>query len=334
MALNEILEITMGFSNLTIVLLIFAMVQVLNAIYGLKAMAKFDWIAIPLLAIVLAVTAVWLLKINNATIIDIMAISGDGSTAFSFAIAGIAGGWITMALNGPDLTRKLKLPNNYNEKMSFLQLNKNAIIGQVLGLIIVGGLVIFVGMLSGVLTGTWNPIDVLVEAFESSNVFILIASFLTIIFAQWSTNTVANLMPPAYILINLFPKLNFAKATIVSGIIGIGIMPWLFADFLVHFQAMTSGLLGPIAGIMIADYYLIRKRTLNVESFYKHDGGFKYKNNYNPYSLIALFTSCLIGLIIPDYSFFISFALSIILYTVLMKNYYKRNQLKKELKSS
>lgn len=337
LALNEILEVTVGFSNLTIVLLIFAALQVFNAIYGLKAMAKFDWIAIPLLAIVLAITAVWLLDINNASINDVLAIKGDGTTAFSFAIAGVAGGWLTMALNGPDLTRKLKKPKDQkDDSLTFLQLNKNAIIGQIIGLIIVGGLVIFVGMISGVLTGTWNPIDVLVEAFESSNTFILIAAFLTIIFAQWSTNTVSNLMPPTYILINLFPKLTFANATIISGILGVGIMPWLFGDYLVYVQAITSGLLGPIAGIMIADYYFIRKRILNVDDFYTPDGPFKYNNNFNIASLISLISSCLIGLMLPDYSFFISLVLSIIIYTVLMKNnwFNKKNdqqQIKEQL---
>jgi NCS1 family nucleobase:cation symporter-1 len=319
LALNAIMEMTIGYSNLTILIVLFGALQVFNSIYGLKAMAKFDWVAIPLLAIVLGATMMWLLKVNNATIGDIMAASADNTTAFAFAVIGIAGGWITMALNSPDLTRKLKKGKNYDENAGFFIRNKDAIIGQVLGLIIVGALVIVVGMTAGILTGNWNPIDVIVQAFGSSNPLILIFAFLTITFAQWSTNTAANLMPPAYILINMFPKLNFAKATIIAGIVGLIIMPWKFGNYLLHFQVITSGLLGPIVGIMIADYYIIRKRNLNVKDLYEEGGQYTYKNNYNPAAILTLILSFLGGLLLTNYSFFISFGLSIILYVVLMK---------------
>jgi len=319
LALNEIVKMTVGVSNVTVLIILFAAVQVFNAIYGLKAMAKFDWVAIPLLVVVLGVTVMWLLKSHNVTIVDLMAVPGKGTTAFSFAVMGVAGGWITMSLNSPDLTRKLRRDKNYSFNAGFFAVNKNAIIGQVLGLILVGSLVIMVGMVAGVLTGVWNPIDVLIQAFGSSNPFILIVAFLTIIFAQWSTNIAANLMPPAYILINLFPKLNFAKATIVSGILGIIIMPWKFSGYLVHFQVITSGLLGPIAGIIIADYYFIRKRKLNVKDLYEKGGQYTYLKNYNPASLLTLVISFVIGFLFPDYSFFISFFLSLIFYVVFMK---------------
>ncbi|QUG40619.1 cytosine permease [Psychrobacillus sp. INOP01] len=319
LALHEIVKIFLGHSNLTILIILFAAVQIFNAIYGMKAMAKFDYLAIPALTIVLGVTVIWLLKNNNATMTDIFAISGNGSTAFSFAIMGVAGGWITMALNSPDLTRKLKRSKNYEDNTNFWNTNKRALFGQTIGLVLVGSLVIMVGMIAGVLTGVWNPIDVLVSAFAESNVWILIIAFITIIFAQWSTNIAANLMPPAYIIINMFPKLNFKWGIIISGIIGILILPWKFSDYLVQFQVITSGLLGPICGIMIADYYLVRKRKLNIEDFYQYGGAFTYQKDFNLIAVISLVLSFAIGCIFPDYIFFISFLLSILIYTPFMK---------------
>jgi NCS1 family nucleobase:cation symporter-1 len=318
LALNEIMKMTIGFSNLTLLIILFGALQIYNAIYGLKAMAKFDWIAIPLLAIVLGATMMWLLKTNNVTIGDIMATSANNTTAFSFAIIGIAGGWITMALNSSDLTRKLRKGKNFDNS-GFFSRNRNAILGQVLGLIVVGALVIIVGMTAGILTGNWNPIDVIIGAFGTSNPIILIFAFLAITFAQWSTNTAANLMPPAYILVNMFPKLNFAKATIIAGIIGLVIMPWKFGDYLLYFQVITSGLLGPIVGIMIADYYFIRKQKLNVKDLYEQGGQYTYKNNFNPAAIWTLLISFAGGFLLINYSFFISFGLSLILYVVLMK---------------
>lgn len=78
---------------------------------------------------------------------------------------------------------------------------------------------------------------------------------------------------------------------------------------------------GPIVGIMIADYYFIRKRKLNVRDLYKENGEYKYKNNYNPAAVLALVISFLVSLFLPNYSFFIGFILSIILYIIFMKTF-------------
>lgn len=327
-ALDQIFKMVTGYSNVTLFIIVFAIVQIVNALYGLKAMAKFNWVAIPLLAIVLGGTMFWLLKSHSTSFSEIMSAPSDNSYPFMFAVMGIAGGWITMALNSPDLTRQLKRDKNF-ESESFFVRNRSAIIAQILGLVIVGTLILIVGMTAGILTGVWNPIDVIVATFGSSKPVILIFSFLTIIFAQWSTNTAANLMPPAYILMNMFPRLNFKWAVILSGIIGIIILPWKFSAYLVQFQVITSGLLGPIVGIMIADYYLIRKRKLNVKDLYEEKGQYQYKNNYNPAAILALVISFSISLFLPNYAFFIGFFLSIVLYVLFMKkivlNKYEQN---------
>ncbi|MBU5485295.1 cytosine permease [Clostridium sp. MSJ-11] len=317
-ALNEVMKMLVGYSNVTLLIILFGAIQIINAIYGLKAMAKFDWIAIPTLAIVLGAMMFWLLKTHNVTIVDILATPGDNTAPFSFAVMGIAGGWITMALNSPDLTRSLKRSENY-ENQTFFQRNKNSIIAQILGLVLVGTAILLVGMTAGILTGTWNPIDVVIESFGSSKPVVLAFCFLTIVFAQWSTNTAANLLPPAYIMLNIFPKLNFVTSTIISGIIGIVILPWKFGNYLVQFQAITSGLLGPIVGIMITDYYIIRKQKLNVKDLYEEGGQYTYKNNFNPAGMISLFISFGIAMIFSDYAFFIGFGLSVVLYIVLMR---------------
>lgn len=317
-ALNEVMKMLVGYSNVTLLIILFGAIQIINAIYGLKAMAKFDWIAIPTLAIVLGAMMFWLLKTHNVTIVDILATPGDNTAPFSFAVMGIAGGWITMALNSLDLTRSLKRSENY-ENQTFFQRNKNSIIAQILGLVLVGTAILLVGMTAGILTGTWNPIDVVIESFGSSKPVVLAFCFLTIVFAQWSTNTAANLLPPAYIMLNIFPKLNFVTSTIISGIIGIVILPWKFGNYLVQFQAITSGLLGPIVGIMITDYYIIRKQKLNVKDLYEEGGQYTYKNNFNPAGMISLFISFGIAMIFSDYAFFIGFGLSVVLYIVLMR---------------
>jgi nucleobase:cation symporter-1, NCS1 family len=317
MALNEIIKIFLGYSNLTILIIAFGGLQIYNAAYGVKAMAKFAWIAIPSLAAVLGFMIIWLLKVNNATIIDVLFAPSNNTASFSYAVMGIAGGWITMALNSPDLTRNLKRDSNYAEE-SFLKRNRNSLIAQMLGLVLVGSALTIVGMTAGILTGVWNPIDVIVDSFSNSNPLILIISFLAVIFAQWSTNTAANLLPPAYILINAFPKLNFKKAILLSGILGVAFMPWKFSAYLVQFQVLVSGLLGPIVGIMICDYYLIRKQKLDTGELFKNNGIYSYKNDINTVGVLSMLISFAVAVFFPEYAFFVGFFISFILYYLLM----------------
>lgn len=321
LALNTIIHTWTGFDNLTLFILLFAIAQILNALFGLEAQAKFDWIAVPALAIVLVALMVWLLYAYDATLPDVLGAAGMGTPQFGFpfAVAGIAGGWITMTLNAPDLSRQIPHREHW-EQMSFLGRNRDAIIGQILGLVIVGALILIVGTTSGILTGDWNPITVAANSFANKPVITIIC-LLAIAFAQWSTNTTANLMPPAYILLNIFPKLRFWMTTIISGVIGLVIMPWMFADYLVQFQALSSALLGPIVGIMLADYYIIRRGKLDVDRLYQRESEFNYVKGFNPAALLSLLISFALALLAGDYAFFAGLLVSVGCYALIMRGY-------------
>jgi NCS1 family nucleobase:cation symporter-1 len=279
----------------------------------MKAMAKFDWIAIPSLVILIAAVTFWLLKMNDATIIDVFAAPSSGTGSFWFAVMGIAGIWITMGINSPDLNRKLKRSVDHSSDNFFIR-NRKPIYAQLTGLVIIGAGTLLVGMIGGILTGTWDPVEIIANSITTP--VILLLSLLTIVFAQWSTNTAANLMPAAYVIMNAFPKLNFAKGVVAAGIIGLLMMPWVFADNLLWFTVITSGLLGPIAGIMITDYHILRKRKLDIEEFYTTDG----QTSFNKKGFIAYGISFVLSILFMDYAFFIGFVVSTLLYYVLMKN--------------
>jgi NCS1 family nucleobase:cation symporter-1 len=312
-ALDMIMEMWIGYSNVTLLILLFGTLQILNAVFGMKAMAKFDWIAIPSLVILIAAVTFWLLKMNDATIIDVFAAPSSGTGSFWFAVMGIAGIWITMGINSPDLNRKLKRSVDHSSDNFFIR-NRKPIYAQLTGLVIIGAGTLLVGMIGGILTGTWDPVEIIANSITTP--VILLLSLLTIVFAQWSTNTAANLMPAAYVIMNAFPKLNFAKGVVAAGIIGLLMMPWVFADNLLWFTVITSGLLGPIAGIMITDYHILRKRKLDIEEFYTTDG----QTSFNKKGFIAYGISFVLSILFMDYAFFIGFVVSTLLYYVLMKN--------------
>ncbi|MCT7656255.1 cytosine permease [Oceanimonas sp. NS1] len=105
----------------------------------------------------------------------------------------------------------------------------------------------------------------------------------------------------------------------ISGVIGLLMMPWLFADNLLWFSVVTSGLLGPVAGIMLADFYLLRRGRIRVEDFYDPKGPFVYQNNYNLRAFLVYGVSFLCSLIFMDMAFFVGLVISVAGYTLLMK---------------
>lgn len=319
-ALNYMTETLFGFGNLTLMILAFAVFQVVNAMYGLKAMAKFDWIAIPALAVLFVAIAVAIGNKYNVTIPDIMATTGAGNMSVVYAISGIAGGWITMALNGPDLARQIRHVPDY-EKKGLLARNKRAMVGQLFGLMVIGVICMLIGMAAGITTGQWDLNAICVELFNSK--LGLVLALIAVVFAQWSTNTAGNLMPPSYVLISIFPKLNFKKASIICGVIAIVIQPWKIQNsgtFLVDIQNYISILLGPVMGILLADYFFIRKCKLNVQDLYTVGGQYQYTNGFNMSAVIALIAGFALSFISSTYAFFIGLIAAPIVYVILMKS--------------
>jgi len=159
-----------------------------------------------------------------------------------------------------------------------------------------------------------------------------------------ATNIAANIVSPANDFSNLSPKkINFRTGGYITGIIGLLIFPWkLMADpngYIFTWLIAYSSLLGPVGGIMIADYYFIRKQQLNVDDLYKHNGQYSFKNGINNSAVVALLLGILpnvpgfllqVKLIsatafpgwISDlyhYAWFVGFFVSGILYLILMK---------------
>lgn len=320
-ALNYMMETIFGVGNLTLMIIAFAVFQVVNAMYGLKAMAKFDWIAIPALAVLFVAIAIAIGNTYGVTIPDIMATKGKGNMSIIYAISGIAGGWITMALNGSDLARQIKHVPDY-EKKGLIARNKRALIGQFFGLMVIGVLCMLIGMAAGITTGEWDLNAICVKLFDSK--FGLILALIAVVFAQWSTNTAGNLMPPSYVLISIFPKLNFKSASIICGVIAIAIQPWKIQNsgtFLVDIQNYISILLGPVMGILLTDYFIVRKCKLNVHDLYTVGGQYQYNNGFNMSAIISLAAGFGLSFLSSTYAFFIGLIAAPIIYVILMKNF-------------
>ncbi len=239
------------------------------------------------------------------------------------SLTGMVGFWATVALNIPDFTRYAKS-------------QRDQMLGQALGLPAAMTLYSFIGVAvtsaSVVLFGEaiWDPVALLGRFHEPVIAGIALVALLI---ATLNTNVAANVVSPSNDFSNLNPRLiSFRTGGLITGVVGILMMPWkLLGDFSAYIFGWLigySGLLGPIAGVMIADYFLIRKCNLIVDDLYRRNGAYEFHNGVNARALIALAAGiavALVGLVAPpmrwlyDYAWFVGFFVSGGLYTLLMR---------------
>lgn len=204
---------------------------------------------------------------------------GEFFGVFVASLTAMVGFWATMALNIPDFTR-------------FAKSQKDQIIGQAIGLPLPMALFAFISVAVTSATVTifgeaiWDPV---VLAGKMGGIGVVVA-LMALVVATLTTNLAANVVAPAYGFSNLNPKkISFTMGGYITAGIGIAIFPWKILEtsggYIYTWLIGYSALLGPIAGILIADYFVVRKSELDAESLFKHDGIYK---TWNWAGIIAL----------------------------------------------
>jgi NCS1 family nucleobase:cation symporter-1 len=315
-AINTILETWLGFSHFWIVFAIFAGCQIVNASRGVKSMSRFGWLAIPLLALMLCAMVLWLLKTHDITVLTVFERPPEPPTPDSFTLFGaisvFAGGWLSEALNGSDLSRKLRLAPN-GPDASFFMRNRAMIIAFFTGFIISGLVLSGTGLISGVLSGHYDPVEMMKVSFREQPL-ILVIGCLTLVVAQWSTNTCANIFPATLVLLNLCPRLSFAAATWIVGLISILLMPWLLMAHLAWVQILFSACLAPILGIMLVHYYIILRGHVDVAALYDSE-----QRRWRVNGMLALAIGIISGIVFRDQAFFVAFPVASLSYGLLVR---------------
>jgi nucleobase:cation symporter-1, NCS1 family len=198
------------------------------------------------------------------------------------ALTGMIGFWATLSLNIPDFSRYAKS-------------QRDQVIGQALGLPATMALYSFIGVAvtsaTTIIYGTtiWDPVDVLTKF---TNPVVLVVAMVALCIATLATNIAANVVSPANDFANLAPKrISFKVGGYITGVIGVLIMPWkLVADpdgYIFTWLIAYSALLGPIGGILIADYFVYRRCKLNLTALYDPMGEYRFTGGY---SLVAIFS--------------------------------------------
>lgn len=304
---------------------------------GMDLMKKLASLAAPFVFIMTGALAYW--AVNEADglgqILSRPAELRDFSSfmpLFIPSLTAMIGYWATLSLNMPDFTR-------------FGHSQQEQTVGQVVAL--PTAMTIYAGM--GVLITSaaliiypkvspeilWDPVK-LVGQFE--NKLVVAVAMFTIVLACLCVNAAANVVSPANDFANAFPKyISFSRGALITGIVGIFMQPWrLLSDasaYIFLWLQGYSGGLGSIAGVLIVDYWLIRKKQLELPDLYLEDGAYKYSNGWNYRAILATVLGCIVAWIgalpaasetVPflgtlyEYAWFVGLGVSGLAYLVLM----------------
>src|SRR5699024_10861959 len=148
-----------------------------------------------------------------------------------------------------------------------------------------------------------NPVEMVSHTLGGYYMFIGLG---IILLAQLSTNVAANLYAPGNILSDLFKNIDYGKAIIISGVAGALTFPWLLLDHFLVYLPIIGAFLSPLPGILIVDYFFIRKTKIDVQHFKTDTGKYEYSKGFNPAAMITYVIAGVLGIIFLDYSWLVS----------------------------
>jgi NCS1 family nucleobase:cation symporter-1 len=258
--------------------------------------------------------------------------AGQFWVVFWPALTAMVGYWATLALNIPDFTR-------------FARSQRDQAIGQTIGLPPMMGLIALASVITTSATvviygeAIWDPVAL---SGRLAGPFVLLG-LIVISIDTISCNIAANLVSSAYDFSSLSPKrISYRTGGMITAVICILIMPWKLLEssggYIFVWLGGYGALLGPIAGILIADYWVVRRTEIDVEALYNAEGRYAYRGGWNPVALIALAAGVLpnlpgfLAVALPSsfgwigqpwtgiytWAWFIGLAIALLLYSALM----------------
>jgi nucleobase:cation symporter-1, NCS1 family len=237
------------------------------------------------------------------------------------SLTGVVGFWATVSLNIPDFTR-------------YARSQRDQMVGQALGLPATMTFYSFIGIAVTSATiiifgqAIWDPVKVLARL---GNPWAVVLAMIALLLATLNVNVAANVVSPANDFSNLSPRrISFRTGGLITAVVGLLMQPWRllasYGSYIFTWLVGYSGFLGPIAGVLICDYFVVRKTVLVPEDLYRRDGQYEYSCGFHWAGVVALAAGAgvaFVGLVVPplrvlyDYAWFVGFLVSFIVYLAL-----------------
>lgn len=237
------------------------------------------------------------------------------------------GFWATMSLSISDITR-YSSTQKAQMQGQFIGLPGTMMLYSFVAIFVTCASVLIFSDVLIAADAPWDP-TALLGKFE--NPWVVIVAQVFMIIATLSTNIAANVIAPSNAFSNLFPKkISFKMGGTITGILGIIICPWWLMSGIAGILIVVSGFLGPVLGIMLCDYFLIRRKRIKLAELYKEEGEYQYSNGFNMNAMMSLVIgigTALIWYLVPglaflsDLAWFTGFFFSFLVYYILMYKY-------------
>jgi NCS1 family nucleobase:cation symporter-1 len=275
---------------------IFWLLNIVIILWGMEAIKKFEsWAAPFLIAVFLGLMILMVAQAGGlGTVVNESGTLGWGPefwAVFPISLMGMIAFWSTLSLNMPDFTR-------------FGRSQREQAVGQALGLPTTMTLFPLVGVITTSATvivfgeAIWDPVAL---TGRLDNPILLLVMLIALALATLTTNVAANVVSPSYDFSNAWPRrISFRTGGIITGIIGILIMPWnLLATpdlYIFTWLGTYGGATGAIAGVLIADYWWVRRRQLKLAELYRAGGVYRYASGWNWIAVVAMLVGAFIAM--------------------------------------
>ncbi|MFL5530950.1 MAG: NCS1 family nucleobase:cation symporter-1 [Gemmatimonadales bacterium] len=328
-------------SGPAITFMLFWLIQVMIILKGTEGIKQLESWSAPLLLAGGGILFLWAIRVGGGLgqlLTESERLRGGNATfwaLFPSALTASVGYWATLSLNIPDFTR-------------YARSQRSQMLGQALGLPTTMTAFAFIGVVvtsaTIVLFGKpiWDPVA-LIARIGGAGVIVFAA--LVILLAQLTTNMAANVVSPSNDFSNLSPKrISYVTGGIITAVIGVLMMPWrLYADaaaFIFTWLLGYSSLMGALGGILIADYWIVRRQRLVLDDLFRERGAYSYSKGVN-WRAVAAFVVAVLPVVpgfaraavtpggsVADpnffdllyaYAWFVTFGLSFFVYLVLMR---------------
>lgn len=304
----------------------FWLLNVLVILKGIRTIRSLQGVSAPFLLVIGAALLLWA-RARAGGFGPMLATPSKFQTFGEFfrffipSLTGVVGFWATVALNIPDFTR-------------YARSQRDQMLGQALGLPATMTFYSFIGVAVASATvimfgaAIWDPVVLLSKL---GNPIAVVIAMIALLMATLNVNVAANVVSPANDFSNLYPRrISFTMGGMITCLLGLVMQPWKllasYGNYIFGWLVGYSGLLGPIAGVLIADYFVVRKKMIVVDDLYRRGGIYEYSNGFNWRAIAALVAGiavALIGLIVPqlrvlyDYAWFVGFGVSFLAHVAL-----------------
>lgn len=322
MSMDVVTRHLFGFGSVWLYFFLLLAIQSLLAYNGVSSIKWFD---ATMSIVIFAMLIYFFYVVFSTGKVDFKAamdFPGTWSLPFIAGIMGATANYTTVILNSSDIIRHIE-PGEGRSPM------KASAFANFFGVIPPWMFMVLSGMLIGLATGAKDPIEGLVQLSPSPAFGIILLVF--IILAQVTSNLTLNILPPALAVQDIF-KLSWKKGVIMVAVLSILTCPWLLftSNYFFLFQNVYSSFLGPALGVLIADYYFIRKRNLNLDLLYD-DNAYNYASGFSPAGMVAVVAGAIVSFIFLNYSWLVGFPFTVAFYTFIKRMGIERKYEEKEI---